>query len=161
MKLWTWLMMFAAVGMLSGCNGGVYSNNGPTVVPPKNTVPLQAGDRQGIWKTNELAVNYHYQLASEALKISGTISLVGGFANCCNTVQRLVIRIVFLDSQESTVGSNILYTAANHHSVDWIPMKFDSTFTVPPGATSISFDYDGELIGGANGPGRLSIWYSP
>lgn len=157
----TWWVMIAVAGMLSGCNGGGYTNKGPTVEPPKNIVQLQSGDRQGIWKTNELAVKYHYQLTAETLKISGTVSLVGGFANCCNTVQRLVIRMVFLDSQESAVGSAILYTAANHHSVDWIPMNFDNTFTVPPGAVSISFDYDGELIGSANGPGRLSIWYSP
>ncbi len=149
------------VVFLTGCNGGIYTNNATPITRPTNLIQLQQGNQQGVWKTGELAVKYHYQMTPETLKIFGTVHLVGGFANCCSSINRLVIRLVFLDSQETPIHSALFYTAANHHSVDWVPMKFDETFSIPPGTTAVSFDYDGELIGGSNGPGKLSIWYSP
>ena len=152
--------MFAVV-ILTGCNGSLYSSKGTTITKHSNLIQLQIGNHRGTWKTNELALNYDYQMTPEILKISGTVNLVGGFALCCNSVNRLVIRLVFLDSQETIINSVFFYSANSYHPIHMLPMNFDKTVPIPPGTNSISFDYDGELIGGAGNTSKVSIWYSP
>lgn len=147
--------------ILSGCNGSLYSSGGTAKSQPINLIQLQAGHHHGTWKTNELALNYDYQMTPETLKISGTVNLVGGFALCCNTVKRLVVRLVFLDNQETVIKTEFFYSPNNNHPISLLPMNFDRTVPVPSGTSSISFDYDGELISGGGGATSVSIWYSP
>ena len=77
-----------AVVIFNGCNGRLFSYKGAVITQQEYMVQLQQGDQLGVWKTNELALNYHYQLATEALKISGTVNLVGGFATGFGSVDR-------------------------------------------------------------------------
>ena len=161
MKAIRWFSVGFAVLALAGCNGSLYSGRGAKITQPENLIHLQEGNQQGIWKTNELALNYRYQTASEELKISGAVNLLDGAANCCNSVKRLIVRLVFLDAQETVINSVVLYSADSYHPINLIPMNFEGIFPIPPGTAAISFGYNGELGGSGGSSGNFSLWYSP
>lgn len=161
MKKTNWFWIVIAAVCLCGCNGNLHAPDTTSPPRPRKLVQLQPGNHQGVWKTDELAVKYVYQMTPETLKISGTVELVGGFSLCCNAVKRLVIRVVFFDIQENEIKSEFFYSPSNNHPIQLLPMNFDRNFSIPAGTSTISFDYDGELISGGQGPGRVTIWYSP
>jgi hypothetical protein len=155
-------LIMAAVVALSGCNGRLFSYKGATIAQPDHMIQLQQGDQQGIWKTNELALKYHYQMTSDTLKLSGTVNLLGGFATGFSSVDRLVVQLLFLNNQGTVIDNVILYSADNHHPTDFIPMNFDRTVPIPADTRALSFTYDGLLLdGGDDGSTAVSIWNFP
>lgn len=156
-------MTMLAVVTLTGCNGRFFSYKGATITEKNHTIALQPGDQQGIWKTNELALNYHYRMTPENLKISGTVNLADGLAIGFSVINRLVVQLLFLDSQGTVINNVILYSADDHHPIDVTPMIFDKTIPIPSETRSISFTYDGELLdnGGGNDSTSVNIWNFP
>ena len=154
-------LIMVAVVTFNGCNGRLFSYKGATITQQDHMVQLQQGDQQGVWKTNELALNYHYQLTPEALKISGTVNLVGGFATGFSSVDRLVVQLLFLDNQGTVIDNVIVYSADYHHSTKYIPMNFDRTIHIPANTHAISFTYDGTLSGGGYDSTGVSIGKFP
>jgi hypothetical protein len=150
-----------AVVTFNGCNGRLFSYKGSTITQQDHMIQLQQGNQQGIWKTNELALNYHYQMSPETLKISGTVNLIGGFATGFSSVDRLVVQLLFLDNQGSVIDNVIVYSADNHHSTKYIPMYFDRMMPFPSDTSAISFTYDGALSGGGNDSSGVSIGNFP
>ncbi|MBI5593358.1 MAG: hypothetical protein HY881_23120 [Deltaproteobacteria bacterium] len=155
-------LIMVAVVSFNGCNGRLFSYKGVTITQKNRMVQLQQGDHQGIWKTNELELNYHYQMLPETLNISGTVNLVGGFATGFSSVDRLVVQLLFLNNQGTVIENFIVYSANNYHSINYIPMIFDRTIPIPAETHAISFTYDGMLSdGGGDGPTGISIWNFP
>ena len=66
--------------IISACSPRLFTYKGDKVTQKNLMVLLKDGDQQGVWKTNELAITYQYQMTPETLKISGTTELLGGFA---------------------------------------------------------------------------------
>ncbi len=97
-------------------------------------VLLKEGDQKGVWKTNELAITYQYQMAPETLKISGTTELLGGLVIGFRWIERLAVYLLFLDKQGIVIENALIYSAGNHRSIDTIPMDFETTMPVPEGA---------------------------
>ena len=124
-------------------------------------VQLKDGNQQGLWKTNELAIKYQYQMTPETLKIAGTIELVGGFATGFSYITHLAVYLLFLDNQGIVIENALIYAGENNLSIP-IPMLFEKTIPIPEGAQTISFAYDGELAdSGHNGGAAYNIWLSP
>jgi hypothetical protein len=115
-----------------------------------------------VWKTNELSVTYQYQMTPEALKITGTTDLVGGFKLGFSQIHRLSVYLLFLDKQGIVIESPLIYSAGMERSIDTIPMNFERTIPVPEGTQAISFAYDGALTdGGSEDSTSCNIGYSP
>jgi len=160
MRILVSLIMAAAIA-LSGCNGRLFSYKGATITDQNNMIQLEQGDRQGIWNTNELALNYHYTVSSETLRISGNVNLIGGFATGFSSVDRLVVYLLFLDNQGTVIDNVIMYSADYHHSTRYIPMNFDTTIPIPAGTHAMSFIYDGTLSDSGYEPTGVTIGNFP
>jgi hypothetical protein len=136
--------MIAAVS-LTGCNRRFFTYKDATIGQPDYVIELQQGDQQGVWKTNELALNYKYHMTPETLKLYGAVELVGGFHTGFNSTDRLVVQLLFLDNTGTVLDDVVLYSADYKHQIHMFPMHFDRTFTFPKNTSAISFTYDGKL----------------
>lgn len=163
MKISKWLFVILAVVALTGCSSKFFTYKGATLTQENYIVELEQGEQQGVWKTNELAINYRYHLTPESLKISGVVNLIGGFAIGFNSVDRLVVQLLFSDNQGVVIDNVNIYAADHRHSIQFIPMSFEAVVPVPPNTTAISFAYDGRLSDGAGTLEGTSvdIWYFP
>jgi hypothetical protein len=145
-------------GIFSACSPKLFTYNGNKVTQKNFMVLLKDGDQKGVWKTNELAITYQYQMSPETLKITGTTELLGGFAIGFDQIKRLAVYLLFLDNQGIVIENALVYSTANYRTFDSIPMDFEKTIPIPEGVRTISFAYDGELTGLGGG---YSIGFSP
>ncbi|MBI5590859.1 MAG: hypothetical protein HY881_10290 [Deltaproteobacteria bacterium] len=156
----TFLLMIAAI-TIAGCGGRLFTYKGDKVTQQNLIIVLKDGNQQGVWKTNELAIKYQYQMTPETLKFTGTVELVGGFAIGFNYVNHLAVYLLFLDNQGVVLENALIYAGENNLSIP-IPMGFERTIPIPEGAQSISFAYDGELMDLKNhDTTTYNIWLSP
>ena len=154
--------LLIAVFTIAACGGKLFTFKGGKITQKNLMFLLQDGNQQGVWKTNELAIKYQYQLTSETLKIAGTTELLGGFATGFSWIKHFAVYLLFLDGQGIVVENILIYSAGSYRSIDTIPMEFEKTIPVPEGTRTISFAYDGELTeAGADDHASYSIWFSP
>jgi hypothetical protein len=151
------LLLMTAVFTIAGCGGRLFTYKGDKVTRKDLMVLLKDGNQQGLWKTNELAIKYQYQMTPETLKIAGTTELAGGFRQ----IQHLAIYLLFLDNQGIVIENVLIYSIGNRHSTDMVPMIFDRTIPLPERTRTISFAYDGELVDSGYGLTTYNIWFSP
>lgn len=148
--------------IVSACSPGVFTYKGEKVTQKNLMALLKEGDQKGVWKTNELAITYQYQMAPDTLKISGTTELLGGLVTGFNWIERLAVYLLFLDKQGIVIENALIYSAGIHRSIDSMPMVFETSTPVPDGALTISFAYEGELReSGTKDRSAYNIWFSP
>lgn len=159
----TIICLSAVAFILAGCGASLFSYKGYKVTQKNFMVPLKDGDQKGVWKTNELAVNYQYQMTPETLKIAGTTDLIGGFAIGFTWIKYLAVYLLFLDDQGIVIENALIFSAGNHRPANDInPMVFEKTIPIPEGSRRISFAYEGELTGaGTEEQSSYNIWFSP
>ncbi len=152
------IFIMIATSIVSACSPRLFTYRGSKVTQKNLMVLLKDGDQKGVWKTNELAIKYQYQMTPETLEIAGTTELLGGFAIGFEQIQRLAIYLLFLDNQGIVIENAPVYLTANYRNINTIPMDFKKTIPIPDGTRTISFAYDGELTGLGGG---YSIGFSP
>ena len=116
-----------------------------------NLVSLKKGGVQsGTWETFDIAIDYSYIQNAEGLEISGQAVLSEHFQMNYDGITRLDIFLFFLDED-----SRVLKTA----KISWSMMgnvteimTFSQLHTVPAGAKSLSFGYDGAVVEDRSGP---------
>lgn len=145
-------------GIVSACSPSLFTYKGGKITQKNFMVLLKDGDQKGVWKTDELAIKYQYQMTPEALHIAGTTELLGGLSTGFDQIQRLAVYLLFLDNQGIVIENTLVYLTANYRMMNPIPMNFEKTIPIPEGARTISFAYDGELTGLGGG---YSIGFSP
>ena len=147
---------------LAGCSGRLLTYKGDKVTQKNLMALLKDGNQQGVWKTNELAIIYQYQMTPETLKISGTTELLGGFGIGFSWIKQLAVYLLFLDNQGIVIENALILSEGNYREIDTIPMVFEKTIPIPESARTISFAYDGELAGaGTLDRTSYGIWFSP
>ena len=132
---------------ITGCGGKLFNYKGNKVTQKDLMVLLKDGNQQGVWKTNELAIKYQYQMTPETLKFAGTTELVGGFVSGFRWITRLSVYLLFLDSQGIVMENVLIYSLGNYRAIDEVLMDFENTIPIPAGAHTISFAYEGVLDG--------------
>ncbi|MDO9110284.1 MAG: hypothetical protein Q7U40_06480 [Desulfatirhabdiaceae bacterium] len=149
MKTIRFQILLAAIFLLSGCQAHVFSYQGAKVTRQNDIIPLSGQEAQkGIWKTNELSVEYSYQVAGVSLQMSGIVKLVGGFAVGFKTIDQLSVQVLFLDDQGTVLANDVLYSVQAKTPSDLTPLRFNRSFPVPAGTQGIAFTYDGSLSDG-------------
>lgn len=114
-----------------------------------NVVTLQQGATQaGTWQTYQVVVDYKYNQSAETFEVSGQAALSASYQANYNSLRELIIYLFFLDA-DSRVLQTIKLANSVTSSVDEV-VSFSSKHTVPAGATSITFGYDG-YAGGSTG----------
>jgi hypothetical protein len=158
----TFSMILMAAWTIAGCGASLFTYNGSRVTQKNFMVLLKDGDQQGVWKTNELAVTYQYEMTPGAMKISGSTELLGGFAIGFSWIKSLAVYVLFLDNQGVVMENALIYSTRYRRSSDALPMEFEASLPIPAGVQTISFAYEGELMGsGVMDQTTYSIWFSP
>ncbi len=153
MKTTRYISMFAAALMLFGCQAHGLSYQGAQITRQTDIIPLPMQKAaKGIWKTNELSVDYTGQSSGQMLQIAGVVKLVGGFAVGFNAIDRLAVQVLFLDDQGTVLADAVMYSIQGTTPSDLTPLRFDRSFPIPAGTRAISFAYDGELSDGGGIP---------
>lgn len=154
-------ILIIAIFTFAGC-GGKLITKGEKVTQKNFMLLLKDGDQKGEWKTNELAIQFQYQMTPETLNISGTTELVGGMATGFRWITRLELYLLFLDNQGIVIEPVLIYSLGNQHATDTLPKVSETTIPIPEGARTISFAYEGELKGaGSMDQTTYGIWFSP
>ena len=153
-------IILAAV-TFTACNAKFLSYRGAVVTRKDQIVVLGGGNQQGVWKTSELALNYHYQKSPETLKISGSVKLQGGFQGGFSMIHQLFVQILFLDSNGIVIKDAPLFISERDSASDMTPMNFEKTFPISPEITGIAFTYSGILVDGGMDTTSVSIGSSP
>ena len=129
--------------VVSGCveTSMMYQGNLPSTA--MNLVSLQRdGSHSGTWETFDIRIDYKYIFQSaDVLDISGQAALSEHYQMNYGNLSRLDVFMFFLD-ENSRVLETAKLTRAMTGDVTEI-MTFSRQFTVPAGATSLSFGYDG------------------
>jgi hypothetical protein len=131
------IVMIAAI-FLAGCSGNLFSYKGSKITQESLMVRLQDGNQQGVWRSNELAIMYRYQMSSQVLKLSGTAELAGGN----KYFSHIAVYLLALDDQGVIMADTLIYSGENSRRMIMIPMDFEKTIPLPEGAMAISFAYD-------------------
>jgi hypothetical protein len=151
------IFILIAALTLTGCMGKSFlSYQGATISKSDSLVQLQQEGQKGLFATNELSVNYSYQMTPEGLRMAGTVKILGFSAR---RIKRLVVQLLFADAQGVVIQDTMLYSAPYRSSTNMAPLRFEKTFPIPEGSKSIAFTYDGELSDGGNT--SINIGYFP
>lgn len=143
----SFILMIAAL-TIAGCGGKMFTYKGDKVTQNDLIVPLEEGNQQGVWKTNELAVHYQYIRTYETMKITGSIEVLGGFATGFPYINHLPVYLLFLDDQGIVIENFLIFTGESNRSIP-IPrdLEFEKQIPIPGNSRSISFAYEGILTG--------------
>lgn len=93
-------------------------------------------------------MEYSYQVAGVALKMSGIVKLAGGFAVGIKMIDQLSVQVLFLDDQGTVLANDVLYRVQANTPSDLTPLRFNRSFPVPAGTQGIAFTCDGSLSDG-------------
>jgi hypothetical protein len=104
-------------------------------VPADNRIlfsRLETG--QGVFQQGVLTINYNYALIGGNVSVSGQVIYR-------SPVGSLDVYLLFINGTGTVVQQKLLYSSGYRVSRYWAGGYFDKTFTVPPGATAISFNH--------------------
>jgi hypothetical protein len=156
------LVIIVAAFSFIGCGGRLVSDKGNKVTQKNFMVLLKDGNQQGVWKTNDLAIKYQYEITSGTLNISGTSELIGGISIGFQWMTRVEVYLLFLDVQGIVTENILIYSSGLRQTMDAIPMVFESKIPIPEGCRTISFAYNGELKGaGTLDQSTFNLEFSP
>lgn len=157
------IIVVVAMAILTGCSPKWFSYQGATITHADHLIRLQEGEQQGIWKTNDLGIEYRMQKVSGNLTISGTIDFSSGFLHGFNTINRFVVQLLLVNGEGMVMDNIVVYSSEDNRSINITPLYFEKTAAVPQECRSISFTYDGLLMDGGGGgeATSTSVWYFP
>jgi hypothetical protein len=145
----------AAVGMmlmgifmaawLAGCQTFGQGDMG-RMVPEANRVAIPSPGKTvaGVFKTNDMTIEYHARRADDKLKLWG-----GGKIHF-ESIRELVFHLYFLDAQGRVIKIDNFYAFVDQDDFDVLKFNvptFNRDFTIPPGAVAGAIGYDGTTIG--------------
>jgi hypothetical protein len=130
-------------------------------VSPQDLIPLGQGQKVGIWKGNDITVDYKLATGQHDIDISGTARFNDNIAMNFDFLNDFNLRAVFTDREGRIIGSQNLATnrgsLAPTGNAESTP--FRAKLTPPPGTADIAFGYQGTAVtndeGGGGGPTRF------
>lgn len=131
------------------------------LVLERDRIPLPGdSNRQAMWETRDLKVNYHFSRSGSQLKISGVVRLDDSIRYNASRLEDFHIGLVFVDELGRVRQVRGLATTG-FPGIDE-PMNFNASFAVPPDSTSMAFYYRGEAADSGNGSGStFYFWQYP
>ncbi len=117
----------------SGC-----ADMGRVVSLDKQILFQVKGDSRGNFTSGKLSLDYSYNLVGDNMKLSGVV-------NYDYSADSLTVRLLFLDGSGRIIQQKIIYYSGYRVSRSRINDRaFRTSFTVPPDALGISFDYSAQ-----------------
>lgn len=118
------------------------------IVAPREMIPLGQAKETGVWKGNDVTVDYRLTRGRHEIDLSGTARLNDNIVMNYNFLQDFRLTAVFTDSDGRIIGSQSLATNRG----DLGPMgntdstPFHSRLIPPPGTAGIAFGYEGTAV---------------
>jgi hypothetical protein len=125
------------------------------IVSPGELIPLGQAKETGVWKGNDVTVDYRLTKGLNEIDLSGVARLNDSIVMNFNFLRDFHLIAVFTDSNGRILGSQAL--ATNRGSLT--PMgnaestPFKARLIPPPGTADIAFGYDGTALQGDDGGG--------
>ena len=144
---------------------------------PYSRISLQTtGDRQGRWQTNDIAIDFVYQRATDLFVMTGTSIQMAGKIELQKrlynfpVINHLRIWVHFLDDEGLIISTHRLWTASRRTDTRLIRFDFKRQFPLPPNTAMLTFSYEGKMTDGGGRPGGLGsggervdwdFWWTP
>lgn len=139
---------------------GVQSSSAAGFVPPADRLSIAESRSSAVWKGQDLTVKYTYSADQGQMELSGNIRFADSMSMGFALLHDFRLSVIFLDQNGRVLEQKGLVT--NRGGFDPIPFK--ARLTLPPGAVSMAFSYQGQAVdsaSGGGGGGFNSFWYSP
>ena len=125
----------------------------------ESRIALNGGSHNGVWQTDDLAVNYSYSRKPNSLRISGDVNLSDKLKDASNIVQTFFLQVNFLNANGRALETKELAVAGHHERITkW---KFDHNFELPAHTSAMAFSYTGQMGGGAGEGSSEPFWRDP
>ena len=140
------------------CTSGFDTYLGKTA-DQESRIALNGGSHNGMWQTDDLAVNYSYSRMPNSLQISGDVSLSKKMKDASNIVQTFFLQVNFLNANGQVLDTKELAVAGYRETITkW---DFDHTFELPARTAAMAFSYTGQMGEGAGEGSSESFWHDP
>lgn len=151
--------LFLFLSVLAACTSSLDSYQGKTA-DQNSRIALNGGSHNGVWQTDNLAVNYSYSRKPNNLRISGDAGLSNEMKDASDIVQNFVLQVNFLNANGQALGTKELAVAGYRETITkW---DFDHNFELPARTTAMAFSYSGQMGEEAGGGGSSEqFWHDP
>jgi hypothetical protein len=158
-RMTTAFATLCAVVLLSSQAMAFAVSRGVVLEPDRITLPGNA-EEKAVWETRDLKVDYRFSRSGGQLRISGTVRLDDSIRYNATSLWDFHIGVIFTDGHGRVLQMRGLATTG-FPGIDE-PMYFNTSFSVPAGATSMALYYQGQAKDTGNGSGSLfSFWQYP
>ncbi len=152
-----------ALVLLFGCKSTESFYRGYTSQNSSNFALTDSGVQPGDWKTFDLLLAYQVEKMPATLTVSGSITFSNYYQLNAYQIQTLDLYLFFLDDMAKVLQTARVSSAINVYADDLI--HFNQTLQIPPGATALSFGYNGMARedGGGHGDeggGGGQVWFT-
>jgi hypothetical protein len=125
----------------------------------ESRIALNGGSHNGVWQTDDLAVNYSYSRKPNSLRISGDVNLSDKLKDASNIVQTFFLQLNFLNANGQVLETKELAVAGYRETITkW---NFDHNFQLPARTSAMAFSYTGQMGEGAGEGSSESFWHDP
>ncbi len=128
-------------------------------------IPLVAGGpQQGTFQSQYLTINYSYTFSQGQLTASGTLNFDDSLTMNYPGLRHFYLELVLADGQGNVIQRSMVtlqsgFTWGDNDAL--AASSFSAQLTVPAGAASMTFYYNGATQGSRGGGFGTSFWYDP
>jgi hypothetical protein len=120
------------------------------------TYPVEGKWTSGNWEGSDLSLSYNYLKTNDVLDMKGDIDFRSGTQTNFESIDALRVVIYFLGDRGEILGQHGLYNS------DWATSEaspeFHARMTLPQGAKSFAFGYEGEASSAGGAGEKVSAW---
>ena len=129
---------------------------------PDQIYVIDSGSNSGVWNTKELNVNFLYNSSgSDKFNLNGHITISNYILNSYPVINRLVLKVSFLDSNGKVLRTNYIKPMYSKNSIPSEKIKFSSNTSLPDQAAGFCLSYSGKFKGDDKTMGSLLIRNNP
>ncbi len=134
------------VTLSSGCTpvAQQFIGNRVTNAPVVSLQP--GGPHADSWQTFDVIIDYQYHKSGDIFAISGTAQLTQRYEILYSRLRDLKVFLFLLDDDQRVLTTSMIARSLSVQLNDQMP--FNQSFKLPPGATRISFGYEGLVTEG-------------
>lgn len=163
------LLVVLLLSLMSGCTTTVLTPGyRGDKIQAGYRIPINSGEHGGVYRTNDLSVNYRYTQKGNDLKISGTVSFASGTLLNFRYIDYFNLSLLVADSEGAILANDGLV------STSWVNLtgsdnqvQFSDSVKLPANSVVMAFTYTGQAseggLGGGDdtGGGNTQFWQYP
>lgn len=136
-------------------------------VPAELWVPIpESGQKDGVYRTEDLTVSYRLFRHLSRLRVSGTIRFADRVAENFPVIEYFTLAVFLLDSEGKVIQVSDL-ASVNFYRTEYttpsdFPLTFDTSLTLTPNGVALAFTYTGRAFDDSEPRGGfMDFWEYP